>query len=33
MVVESGGEDGERADTREDWLKMQKPRGIASGLL
>jgi hypothetical protein len=33
MVVESGDEDGERADAREHWPKKQKPRGVASGLL
>jgi len=33
MVVESGVEDDDRANTREDWLKKQKPRGVASGPL
>jgi hypothetical protein len=33
MVVESGVEDGERANAREHWPRNAKPRGITSGLL
>jgi hypothetical protein len=33
MVAESGAEDSEGADAREDWPKKQKPRGVAPGLL